>query len=86
MEYNVELAHEFLYDAVIEQDSDSSDDTSDDSSDEYGTVTTEAVSTADEEDDENAYSPSLTVQRISEAIINKTGIYRHEDPEFRGQY
>ncbi len=83
MEYNVELAHEFLYDAVIGDTSSALDSSeTDTSSDEESSV---ADTTLDAEDD-NFYTPSATVQRISEAIISKTGVYKYEDPEYRGQF
>lgn len=35
---------------------------------------------------EETYIPSATVEDISSTIVNKTGVYKPEDPEFRGQY
>ena len=63
LQYNVELAHQFLYDAVIDE-------------------TGSAVGT----DSNEVYSPSLTVQGISETITERTGLYRPEDPELRGGF
>lgn len=36
--------------------------------------------------EEANYVPSQTVEDISNAIVNKTGVYKPEDPELRGQY
>ena len=47
-------------------------------------------STAEEGDNseyvEASYVPSQTVEDISNAIVNKTGVYKPDDPELRGQY
>lgn len=63
MKYNVELAHQFLYDAKLA-----------------------SVNNGTEETGEHEYSPSLTLQQINDAILNKTGVYKPEDPEFRGEF
>lgn len=87
LEYNVELAHEFLYDATIDSTSVDSDTSVADTS-AYGSDTTEnpTVNNAGTAEEEHLYTPSITLQNINETIINKTGVYRHEDPEFRGQF
>ena len=63
MKYNVELAHQFLYDAKLA-----------------------SVDNGTEATGEHEYSPSLTLQQINDAILNKTGVYKPEDPEFRGEF
>lgn len=77
MEYNVELAHEFLYDATTDNSYPSGGE------DTTGEVDVNASNVVD---DEKFYTPSITLQNINDAIINKTGVYRYDDPEFRGQF
>lgn len=87
LEYNVELAHEFLYDAVIDTTSDNSYPSVDDTSSDSGEATSEIdVNASNVVDEEQLYTPSITLQNINEAIINKTGVYKYDDPEFRGQF
>lgn len=86
LENNVALLHEFLFDANI--GSYGSEAVPADSTDTVGATenssTPEAGTTGTE--DEELYTPSNAVLRISGEIENNTGTYPPEDPEFRGGF
>lgn len=77
LERNVELLHEFLFDAHIVSNETAG-----------GEPSSEAAGTSSEEDEEDKkiYTPSYEVIRISNEIQGNTGLTPPEDPEFRGGF
>lgn len=85
LDRNVELLHQYLYDAVI-SDSTASAST-DTATDENGNpVTGSTAGTTEQVDESKRYEPSYEVQNISNTIKEYTGVEAPEDPDFRGGF
>ncbi len=85
LEKNVELLHQYLYDAVLPDTTISA--STDTATDEEGNpVTGSTAGTTEQIDASKIYEPSYEVKNISDAIKNYTGVVAPEDPDFRGGF
>ena len=85
LEKNVELLHQYLYDAVLPDTTISA--STDTATDEEGNpVTGSTAGTTEQVDASKIYEPSYEVKNISDAIKNYTGVVAPEDPDFRGGF
>lgn len=100
LENNVQLLHQFFYDAEIDPEltqSSATDETGDGSGDgtggetgaaDGGTAggTPEGAAASTQDSSEERYTPSAEVLRISDEIKNNTGVYPPDDLTFRGGF